>query len=220
MGFFFFKQKTAYEIYQCDWSSDVCSSDLKRRRLWHRTCVKFACQTTGFLENILTLFSSGMSPDPEQDPKHFQRQRKLPFERLLTFVLHLVGGDTKGVDIKSGLFFKMARRSGVWLNAQQVTRSAVTKARKKLSWKVFRRVFSSVVGLAYQHWPQDAASLWHGMSVFAIDGSKFTLPASHEIRDSFDPNASLRNAGQGHYPMALVSTAFRSEEHTSELQSH
>ena len=25
--FFFFKQKTAYEIYQCDWSSDVCSSD-------------------------------------------------------------------------------------------------------------------------------------------------------------------------------------------------
>ena len=28
MFFFFFKQKTAYEIYQCDWSSDVCSSDL------------------------------------------------------------------------------------------------------------------------------------------------------------------------------------------------
>src|ERR1044072_322456 len=27
--FFFFTQKTAYEIYQCDWSSDVCSSDLK-----------------------------------------------------------------------------------------------------------------------------------------------------------------------------------------------
>ena len=26
--FFFFKQKTAYEVYQCDWSSDVCSSDL------------------------------------------------------------------------------------------------------------------------------------------------------------------------------------------------
>ena len=25
---FFFKQKTAYEIRNCDWSSDVCSSDL------------------------------------------------------------------------------------------------------------------------------------------------------------------------------------------------
>ena len=28
MFFFFFKQKTAYEIVDCDWSSDVCSSDL------------------------------------------------------------------------------------------------------------------------------------------------------------------------------------------------
>src|ERR1044072_4921386 len=28
---FFFKQKTAYEIYQVDWSSDVCSSDLEQR---------------------------------------------------------------------------------------------------------------------------------------------------------------------------------------------
>ena len=26
--YFFFKQKTAYEIKECDWSSDVCSSDL------------------------------------------------------------------------------------------------------------------------------------------------------------------------------------------------
>src|SRR5213596_3884927 len=26
--FFFFKQKTAYEIRPCEWSSDVCSSDL------------------------------------------------------------------------------------------------------------------------------------------------------------------------------------------------
>ena len=30
--FFFFKQKTACDIYQCDWSSDVCSSDLSRGR--------------------------------------------------------------------------------------------------------------------------------------------------------------------------------------------
>ena len=29
MFFFFFKQKTAYEIKECDWSSDVCSSDLE-----------------------------------------------------------------------------------------------------------------------------------------------------------------------------------------------
>src|SRR6056300_412205 len=31
--FFFFKQKTAYEISECDWSSDVCSSDLSGTRV-------------------------------------------------------------------------------------------------------------------------------------------------------------------------------------------
>src|SRR3546814_14249267 len=30
--FFFFKQKTAYEMRISDWSSDVCSSDLRMRR--------------------------------------------------------------------------------------------------------------------------------------------------------------------------------------------
>src|SRR3546814_3964703 len=33
--FFFFKQKTAYEMRISDWSSDVCSSDLHFER-WHR----------------------------------------------------------------------------------------------------------------------------------------------------------------------------------------
>ena len=36
MIFFFFKQKTAYEIKECDWSSDVCSSDLFSLNLTNR----------------------------------------------------------------------------------------------------------------------------------------------------------------------------------------
>src|SRR3546814_8056997 len=32
VSFFFFKQKTAYEMRISDWSSDVCSSDLKASR--------------------------------------------------------------------------------------------------------------------------------------------------------------------------------------------
>ena len=42
--FFFFKQKTAYEIKECDWSSDVCSSDLERE-LQH----VFASRERGFI---------------------------------------------------------------------------------------------------------------------------------------------------------------------------
>jgi len=170
--------------------------------------VKFAGQTSGFLEHILTFFTSGISPDPQQNPKHFNRKRKLSFERLVVFILHIVSGDTKGIDIKSGLLFKMARQSGLWHHAQPATRSAVTKARKKLHWKVFENVFRSVVILALRHWPTDTKYLWHGMSVFAVDGSKFTLPASDEIRAYFDPDSGLQSVGKGHYPQALVSTAF------------
>src|SRR3546814_5704622 len=38
--FFFFKQKTAYEMRISDWSSDVCSSDL--RTAWARAVSIFA----------------------------------------------------------------------------------------------------------------------------------------------------------------------------------
>src|SRR3546814_17775028 len=40
--FFFFKQKTAYEVRISDWSSDVCSSDLSNA--WHRSS---ACKGVG-----------------------------------------------------------------------------------------------------------------------------------------------------------------------------
>src|SRR3546814_2430125 len=36
--FFFFKQKTAYEMRISDWSSDVCSSDLADQALPTRRC--------------------------------------------------------------------------------------------------------------------------------------------------------------------------------------
>src|SRR3546814_10780240 len=41
--FFFFKQKTAYEMRISDWSSDVCSSDL---------CI-FLCKTTFYCANLV-----------------------------------------------------------------------------------------------------------------------------------------------------------------------
>ena len=42
--FFFFKQKTAYEIVSRDWSSDVCSSDLCSN-LFHGTSWNMVLQT-------------------------------------------------------------------------------------------------------------------------------------------------------------------------------
>ena len=42
---FFFKQKTAYEILTCDWSSDVCSSDLVVGELGSLAIIQFLLLT-------------------------------------------------------------------------------------------------------------------------------------------------------------------------------
>src|SRR5210317_980864 len=45
LSVFFFKQKTAYEISECDWSPDVCSSDLSRLTAYPKS--RWNCRSTG-----------------------------------------------------------------------------------------------------------------------------------------------------------------------------
>jgi hypothetical protein len=116
------------------------------------------------------------------------------------------GGKSQGVDGKSGAFFRHARRSGLWPEAEAVHRSAVTKARAKLSWTAFERLHRDAVRLAYELWPASEEDTWQGLSVFAIDGSKYALPASPALRVAFDPDSGLDQPGKGHYPQCLVST--------------
>lgn len=87
-------------------------------------------------------------------------------------------------------------------------RSAVTKARHRLPWEVFQSLFQQSVELAYALWPERETDHWHGLSVFAIDGSKYSLPASRELRQVFDPDSGLEKPGKGHYPQCLVSTVY------------
>jgi hypothetical protein len=46
------------------------------------------------------------------------------------------------------------------------------------------------------------------MSVYAIDSSKYKLPATEEIRSELDPKSGLLYSGKGHYPECRVSTAY------------
>ena len=116
-------------------------------------------------------------------------------------------GKSEGVDGKSGAFFRQARRSGLWPEAKAVHRSTVTKARAKLSHAAFERMHRDAVKLAYAAWPANDSYTWQGLSVFAIDGSKYSLPASDALRRAFDPDSGLGQPGKGHYPQCLVSTA-------------
>jgi hypothetical protein len=128
---------------------------------------------------------------------------------LFIFLLFLTAsGKSQGIDGKSGAFFRQARRSGLWPEAEAVHRSAVTKARAKLSWTAFEQLHQDAVRLAYDLWPASDEDTWQGLSVFAIDGSKYHLPASEALRQAFDPDSGLDHPGKGHYPHCLVSTVY------------
>ncbi|MGB5158038.1 MAG: IS4 family transposase [Desulfobacterales bacterium] len=99
-------------------------------------------------------------------------------------------------------------RSGLWPDARAVHRSSISKARQKVPWQVFPDILLDAVKVAYDLWPQNAKYLWHGMSVYATDGSKYNLPATDDIRGKFDPNSGLQNKGKGHYPQCLISTLY------------
>lgn len=93
-------------------------------------------------------------------------------------------------------------------DAAAVHRSSISKARKKLPWQVFEDLSNEAVSLTYDVLPQDPKYLWHGMSVYAFDGSKYDLPATEQIRKEFDSKCGLNHSGKGHYPQCLVSTAY------------
>ena len=63
---FFCKQKTAYEIVDCDWSSDVCSSDLRganaTETLWH----------LGLVSDSEYLLAKGTDPE-----EHYQDRKSV-----------------------------------------------------------------------------------------------------------------------------------------------
>lgn len=120
----------------------------------------------------------------------------------------VTSGKDKGVDTKIGDLFTHARRSGLWPDAECVHRSAVSKARAKLGWEAFQSLLGDIVQLAYECFPSREEYLWNGYSVWAIDGSKYALPATAALRSEFDPDSGLDQPGKGHYPQCLVSTLY------------
>ncbi len=157
----------------------------------------------------MNIIPKTLDPALKLSPKHFTRTSKLPFPKVITTTLSLVASaDHSGVDHHVGRLFCDARRSGLWPDAEAVHRSTLTKARQHVPWEAFREILDDTVSLTRELWPDRPHETWHGMSVYATDGSKYTLPASQALRKEFDPDSGLDTPGKGHYPQCLVSTLY------------
>src|SRR3546814_19604921 len=87
--FFFFKQKTAYEMRISDWSSDVCSSDL---RLREHPQMRAARQVPMLLDRILVGVEPGASLGlPAREVAHLGHAVRLAHPLQHAIELGLVG---------------------------------------------------------------------------------------------------------------------------------
>ena len=110
----------------------------RRTSLWHILCEQMSCQLSEYTQKFLGIIPQKIDPAQQESSKDFSRDSKLPFPKLITFILSIVAsGRTKGVDVKSGEFFRNAGRSGLWHDAKAIHRSTLTKARRKVPWPIF-----------------------------------------------------------------------------------
>ncbi len=81
VGIFFFKRRAAYEVKECDWSSDVCSSDLAVMSdtgvsaTWKNAAIRIAlkggCNVMAFPAGCISDGANGLSqlsPPDRPDP--------------------------------------------------------------------------------------------------------------------------------------------------------
>jgi hypothetical protein len=116
----------------------------------------------------------------KQRPQDFTRNRKMPFARLMIFMLNMVKSSTQ---VCLDRFFEL-----IGLEDIHMTQQSFSEARQKLRWEAFRELFKKLV----EHIYTGFYSTWHGYRVMAIDGSKVQIPDDNKLRDYFG------TMGKGH----------------------
>jgi hypothetical protein len=109
-------------------------------------------------------------------------------EVTLALVLNLVRpgervGYQKVIDrffSETGLAFSLD------LGVKPPDKSAFQRARQKIPAKIFQILFTTAVDYAQSLAEQHDQLTWNGFRVYAIDGTKKTLPASDELSDMFE----------------------------------
>src|SRR3546814_71919 len=208
MCFFFFKQKTAYEMRISDWSSDVCSSDLGAAAFHSAACATHGlCCQACFPQRLRKRTLSGQ-PLKKRSPaaETGSRQARRTCSRLQ---LQQVG--RRSVAQLSGFLDdlkELAEAAGRRVMGQQLARlGALDAMGLEHGGDVFRQRFwpiDHVMGAAQQR---------------AIGGRLH--PAAQRVEQAVvagDDQAARASLHIVDCPQ-LLQQVERSEEHTSELQS-
>ncbi len=143
------------------------------------------------------LFSDEFLARHRVAPRDFTRGRKLPFTRLVVFLLNIVRSSLQN---ELDRFFQTLE--GAALPVRRVTKSALTQARRKLRAEAFVELNHDAADFFYAHAP---VRRWKGFRLVVFDGSTCRLPKTQRILERF---GEARSGPGGACPMARASTAF------------
>ncbi len=136
---------------------------------------KICAELIEFIKKII------ISPDfidrHRQSKSDFTRQRKLPFNLLIVFLINFVRGSYQDELDK---FFKTLHRFDV--ARRIVSKVALTNARMKLKFQAFVELNQHLVRYFQQHF---SPKTWFGFRLLAIDGSTTRLPQIEAIAEHF-----------------------------------
>lgn len=99
-------------------------------------------------------------------PNAFTRRRKLPFDRIVGTLIHLVRNSLQIVCNKLGDYFHMN---------EPPSKQAFSQARFNLSYSCFQELNDLALLTFYQ---EDKIGIWKGRRIIAADGSTLRLPES------------------------------------------
>jgi len=128
----------------------------------------------------------------------WQKRRRIFDTQLVLFQLLKIVADLNG----AGHAVVLSQSAVSFCDApRQTSPSAFHAARYKVGWGILKKIFIEMIQLIDQGFADSYR--WQGYRLFAIDGSKITLPP--ELKSAKYPSVS-RNAL---YPMGLLTTLYR-----------
>jgi len=128
-------------------------------------------------ERIRAIFSNPRTMEEARtEARHFTRNRKMPFGRLLEYLLH---GSKSATQSALNEFFKGQEEGS------HMTQQALSKARTHFDHSPFLKAFYEVVNAEYNLDNDANLPRRYGYKFLAVDGSVISLPNLPELKERF-----------------------------------
>lgn len=117
-------------------------------------------------------------------PKTFVRHRKLTLKQVVAYLIY---SKKRSMDLD----LSALQRQIPDIEFPDVSRQAVSKARRGILPDLFKELFDEQVETVYKHIP--CSKNWYGYRVFAVDGSTLEIPMSNDTVAEFGAVTSGNN---------------------------